>query len=218
MNRKPNLDLRALGERYQAERADWLCLYSCCDHTHKDIPPLPRGVFACLNHDYSATRGRQLLTLARFAKRSIGGWLVVRADNGRTLGWVYRMHSGVNAGLWSAHVSPGAFRGADMDDEGDLMDRVPAFMFNGTGDNQLEARSIFYVEKRTDAAAAIVGQLVRERAPAVGFGRHPSVRQYRTRSAQHFPIGEGREEHCVCGKTWPGCPDRAALLEAEAAR
>jgi hypothetical protein len=41
------------------------------------------------------------------------------------------------------------------------------------------------------------------------------VRQYRTRSAQHFPIGEGKGEHCVCGKV---CPERAALLEAEAVR
>jgi hypothetical protein len=108
----------------------------------------------------------------RFTKRGYGGWLIKRADNGRTLGWVTR----VDGRMWDAHVSASAFRGETIDDEGDVLDSVPGYLFNGEG---LSSRSIAVCATREDAAYEVVTWLRRKQAPALGYGRHYAVQAYR---------------------------------------
>lgn len=199
--------IRQLQDRLNAEHADHLCYAGFCPH---DTPPaaLPSGVVGLVAYDYSPRR--HVVVLVRYTRRDLGGWNAVRADNGRLLGWMVRASAGEYAGQWSAHIASGAFRGDGPDDEGDVMDQVDKYLHNG-GSDSLSSRAIEYCENRERAADAIVSQLVREHAPAVGYPQHPGVKPYRTRASQHFEIN-GR---CVCGEP-VDCPDRARLLAQEA--
>lgn len=202
---KVNQKIRDQQARYQAERASWRCLFEMCDHGHK-ADPLPPGVEAVLAGAFDSPK----VVLVRYTKRSIGGWYVVRADNGRVLGWTLKNTAGEFKESWTCHVNAGAFRGVDVDDEGDVMDYVPERLFNGK--NQLHSKAIDFSKDRGGAAATIVSHLAHNGATALGFGEHPGVRMYRTRPEQHFALGEGKDEHCSCGGSLP-CPRRAELEE-----
>src|SRR5262249_11386347 len=63
----------------------------------------------------------------RFTRRSWGGWNVVRADNGRQLGWLFKTN---DSKIWEARVNHSVFRGDNIDDEGYLLDEVPTWLTN----------------------------------------------------------------------------------------
>lgn len=122
-------------------------------------------------HDYDAKQ--EIVYQVRYVKREYGGWTLVRADNGRHLGWVAKRYGTSD---WSAHVDPTAFKGTGPDDEGDLLDKVDLHLFNG--ESQLASRSIGVESKRDDAAEMIIRRLHERHAPALGFGQHYGVRRW----------------------------------------
>lgn len=112
----------------------------------------------------------------RFTRRSYGGWNVVRADNGRSLGWLCRTTDEFGDQCWSVHVSSSAFRGTGPNDTGDLLDSIPGDLHRG--DNSCQSRSIALVRTRDEGAQELVWYLNREMAPAVGHGPHYRVRRW----------------------------------------
>lgn len=112
----------------------------------------------------------------KFTKRQYGGWCVVRADNGRLLGWLCKGKYDNGKPCWNAYVSSTAFLGADKDDGGDILDEVPERLFDGK--DQFTSNPIAYEDNRQYAAEAIFRHLFRNQAPAVGFPRHYAVKQY----------------------------------------
>ncbi|MEU3452251.1 hypothetical protein ABZ671_01210 [Micromonospora sp. NPDC006766] len=199
--------IRQLQAQLNAEHAGHLCHIGHCPH---DTPPpaLPAGILALVGFDPSPVPSRDVVLLVRFTRREWGGgWNVVRADNGRTLGWTGKVGPvGEHAGLWSAHVCHSAFRGDGPDDTGDPFDRVDPRLHNGVPGEPFTCKAIDYCDRRGSAAWSIVSHLVWEHAPAAGYPRHRRVEQYRTRPEQHFEL-DGR---CVCGEVVP-CPERARL-------
>jgi hypothetical protein len=109
-----------------------------------------------------------------YRKRSYGGWEVVRADNGRRLGWLCKDDEG-----WSAYVSSDAFRGDSADDRGESLDEVPLYLFGGQC--QVVSDRIAFEATRDDAAGQIVRRLHKYSAPALGFGRRYDVRRWADR-------------------------------------
>jgi hypothetical protein len=120
--------------------------------------------------------GNDITVEIRYRKRSLGGWDVVRADNGRQLGWLYK---GYGEDVWSAYVSSAAFRGASADDTGDSLDYVPLYLFNGR--SEIQSNRIGVDAKRDLAAELIVRHLVDKGAPAAGFDAHYDVRRWADR-------------------------------------
>jgi hypothetical protein len=120
--------------------------------------------------------GRDVTIEIRYRKRSYGGWDVVRADNGRLLGWLYQGHGERD---WDAYVSSSAFRGASADDTGHSLDYVPFYLFNGR--SEAESNRIGLDSKRDGAAELIVHRLVDKGAPAAGFGAHYDVHHWADR-------------------------------------
>lgn len=209
---KVNTAVREVEAAYQNGHADYKCVVGMCEHDESP-PALPAGARPAVSLDINVNPLRRVVTLFRFRRREWGGWDVVRADNGRLLGWTVRNDTPGDEckGLWSAHVNSSAFRGGDLDDAGDLMDSVPLHLFHGSA--PFESKNIGYQFTRERAAEAIIGYLVSGRAPAVGYGRHQAVEEYYTLSRRHLALGEEGDEHCACGGPWP-CPRRAALVEA----
>lgn len=178
---KVNATIREVEAAYQDGHTDWKCLYGMCEHDEKP-PALPAGARVAVSLDFDTAPSREVVVLFRFRRREYGGWNVVRADNGRLLGWTVRNDlDGEYKGLWSAHVNPTAFRGGDLDDEGDLLDRVPEHLFRGYA--PFKSKNIGYQLTRDRAAETIIGYLVSGHAPAVGYGRHPAVEEYYARVA-----------------------------------
>jgi hypothetical protein len=100
----------------------------------------------------------------------IGGYRFERTDNGRDLGWVFKGADG----NWRGYIAEGAFRGEGPDDRGDILDRVPAWLFCGRGDGiTQEPVSLGYT--RDEAAQGVLHRLDYDRAPALGHGRHDAV-------------------------------------------
>ncbi|WP_431728531.1 hypothetical protein [Verrucosispora sp. TAA-831] len=201
--------IRALQDQLNAEHADVYCYYdSLCPHGTPP-PPMPAGVIALVGSDHRRRPATHIVVLVRFKRRQWGGWSIVRADNGRLLGWTDKVTSGEHGGRWSAHVTSNAFRGDGPDNEGELLDTVQYRLYNGDPNNSLVSNPIDYGDRRMDAAEAIVQHLVEMHAPAVGYPRHYGVTVHRTRPTQHFEL-DGR---CVCGGP-VDCPERARLLAA----
>ena len=124
-------------------------------------------------------RGGEITVEIAYRKREYGGWHVVRADNGRQLGW---LTTRVGSSGWSAHVDSAAFRGDTVNDTGDLLDDVPLYLFNG--EDSVRSREIGWPERtREDAAEQLVAWLARKRATALGYGRHPEVTRWEDRRA-----------------------------------
>ena len=123
--------------------------------------------------------GKEITVEIAYRKRSYGGWLVVRADNGRELGWLTTR--GGSSG-WSAHVSSVAFRGDTIDDTGDILDNVPQRLFHGE-DSFRSVEIGWPQETREQAAEYLVRWLAKERATALGYGRHPEVTRWEDRRA-----------------------------------
>lgn len=99
------------------------------------------------------------------------GWHVRRADNKRLLGWVISPKE-ARANSWEAYAAPDAFRGDDINDEGYLLDEVPDDLTKRGSDwNTMTAAN------RLEVTEVLLNQLARERATALGFGRHPRVLQ-----------------------------------------
>lgn len=109
----------------------------------------------------------------RWQRRSFGGWQLIHAKTGRVLGWIVR--NSEDRRLWDVRVCSTAFRGGSATDNGDVLDRVPSYLYGGDPHNSLVSFTIATYRNRADAAYQIVYRLVKYAAPAVGFGRHPEV-------------------------------------------
>jgi hypothetical protein len=108
-------------------------------------------------------------------KAWLGGWLVVNTANGRTLGWV----AGDATRGWGAYITADAFRGdGTTDDKGDILDEVPGHLYHGN--NTCCEPIIVECKRREGAVEELVYQLAKNRAPALGFGRHYLVRPYKS--------------------------------------
>ncbi|MEV8636830.1 hypothetical protein AB0395_34830 [Streptosporangium sp. NPDC051023] len=103
-----------------------------------------------------------------------GRRVVRRADNNRQLGWAT-----TEDGQFRVYIHAGAFRGDDVNDEGDALDEVPDDLTNASAPYQhepisQEARLGWVLED-------LVDHLDRHRAPAVGHPRHPRVARWADR-------------------------------------
>lgn len=120
----------------------------------------------------------------RFTRRGSGGWFVVRADNGRHLGWLYSNRSDHPKPVWEARVPSGAFRGETIDDEGNILDAVPTYLTNS--DNQMTGfRPVGFGSTREEATSELLYHLHQNHAPALGYGAHPAVRLSPFRNNHH---------------------------------
>lgn len=126
-----------------------------------------------------AADGAEHIVDVRYRLRTPGGradgWYVVRADNGRTLGWVTQDDAPrlLRAERWGGRISDEAFRGAGVEDTGHVLDRVPGELTLRVVGNRHD--TVTRKETRDEAALDIVAWLVDHRAPAVGFPAHPAV-------------------------------------------
>jgi hypothetical protein len=108
----------------------------------------------------------------RWKRREWGGWTLVHAKTGRNLGWIVRDTDDSRA--WAIRLCSQAFRG-DEHADGDILDVVPARLYDGDPHNSLASHCVNTVRTRWEAAHVILSMLVRRAAPAVGFPRHPQV-------------------------------------------
>lgn len=106
----------------------------------------------------------------RWQRREYGGWTLVQARSGRVLGWIVRNSDDPRA--WDVRLAAQAFRG-DKDSDGDILDKVPIYLFNGK--DAYSSNCVSTQRTKRDAAYTIISKLVNRRAPAVGFDRHPEV-------------------------------------------
>lgn len=113
----------------------------------------------------------------RWKRREWGGWNLVEARTGRLLGWIVRDLD--DPKLWVYRICSSAFRGDGPDDRGDIMDKVPAYLYHGSYTNDGTSRALGASRSRWGAAHGIVWNLVQYHAPAVGFGRHGEVEMSR---------------------------------------
>ena len=99
-----------------------------------------------------------------------GLYLVYREDNGRELGRVEKRDS-----LWRAYAHIGAFRGAGPDDLGDVLDKVPAPLYNGGAEgiakDETRSAPVAYDRLRYGAVSDLLQYLYRKGAPAAGHAR-----------------------------------------------
>lgn len=101
------------------------------------------------------------------------GWYVRRADNGRILGWVISPNEAGHSETWIAYAADGAFRGDDINDEGDTLDKVPTSLTRrGNGYRAIAG------DTRLEATGYLIQEMCREHATALGFGRHPQVARH----------------------------------------
>lgn len=108
----------------------------------------------------------------RWKRREWGGWTLVHAKTGRVLGWITR--DSERPREWQVRLASQPFRG-DEHGDGDILDKVPVYLYNGDPSNSCASRAFCERRTRWDAAYAILTLLVQRRAPAVGFPRHPDV-------------------------------------------
>ena len=115
----------------------------------------------------------------RLTRRELGGWNVVRADNGRPLGWLARDSDGSSP--WEARICASAFRGdgPGADDTGHVLDKVPHHLYGGI--DEIRCEPVGYGRTREWAAGEMFSRLHRQQAPAVGFGRHSLVERWEDR-------------------------------------
>lgn len=104
---------------------------------------------------------------------------ILRADNGRHLGWVCPPSEyGTGPKLWDSYVSSMAFLGDDKDDEGYVLDRVPYDLYNGYSTDSFKTHAVIHSKTRREATEVVLEWLVRHQAPAMGYSRHPRVVRY----------------------------------------
>jgi hypothetical protein len=115
----------------------------------------------------------------RFVRRMwkgepIGGWSVVRADNGRYLGWLRRPAAIYSSWVrWEVRVHEEAFRGDGPDNTGELLDKVPDWLLRGHYCD--DTTVVGGGRTRDEAAFELLLWLDDKHAPAVGYGQHPEV-------------------------------------------
>jgi hypothetical protein len=116
--------IRAFADQLNTQHPDPACYYGMCPHEDLPGPVLPAGIQAIHTVDFDTTPHRTVVTLVRFKARVLDGpskfrqgWYVVRADNGRHLGWICKQDDGEYKGTWSVRVESSAFRGAGVDDD-----------------------------------------------------------------------------------------------------
>ncbi len=212
----PKPQIRELETRINALPVEPDCAWGGCSHDHSALR-LPPGTRLIVATDRDQHPNRHIGVLIRYTNRSIGGYNVVRSDNGRQLGWV--VNSDLRTGRrppypWSAHVDPSAFRGDTLDDTGDLLDQVPGDFYGAPYGRLDLCPPIDQCACRDDAASSIVWRLVAKHATAVTGSVNHLVIVAKTYQGQHFELGEGRRRHCSCTASWP-CPKRATLPERE---
>ena len=113
-------------------------------------------------YDFAAAKLAKVSLDVRFTKRHYGGYYVVRADNGRKLGWVYH-NENFDEGKWSSYVSVEAFCGSSLEDTGDLLDHVDEMIVGTLGHAHRTGRD----SPRQEAAESLLTHLFRYRATAV---------------------------------------------------
>lgn len=115
----------------------------------------------------------------RWDGQDIGGWSVVRADNGRHLGWVCQPALGDHPKWvrWQARVAEEAFIGDGPDDTGHVMDKVPEWLLGAGGRGAVIGEG----RNRDEAVFELLMWLDGKWAPAVGHGRHGEVRRWADR-------------------------------------
>lgn len=198
---------RALQTALDTAHNDLTCYVGLCDHGTPP-PDLPVGVVPLVVRDRSA--GRHRVHLVRYTRRRGGGYNVVRADNGRCLGWVVRASAGEHQGTWSVHVHSGAFLGVGPDDLGNLLDHVAPHLYGSTSGEEAFSPPVDRCDRRDDAAWTLVARLVDNRAPALGYPRHPLTRLYHHRPDMHYEMTCRDGLQCSCGQALP-CPVRVEL-------
>lgn len=122
---------------------------------------------------------RDVVVPVRWKRRDCGGWTLIHAETKRELGWIVRSHIERNR-PWAVRICPQAFRGGSATDTGDVLDRVPHWLYDGSPTDAFISHVNSNAQTRWDAAFNIVWALVTRRAPAVGFPRHPEVDTSRT--------------------------------------
>lgn len=127
------------------------------------------------NMNHRASEPLNLTFDVRWKRREWGGWLLVEAKTGRTLGWIVRSDYKNPRSDWEMRIASEAFRGSGPDDQGDLLDKVPAYLYRGKPGEPLSCDPIGTARDRWQAAYLMLTHLVRHRAPAVGFGAHYEV-------------------------------------------
>lgn len=114
-------------------------------------------------------------------RRDWGGWYLVERKSGRTLGWITRSDETERRSDWQVRIASEAFRGSGPDDRGDLLDKVPGYLYRATPGNPLGSQALTTARDRWQAAYYLLTHLVRHRAPAVGFGAHHEVIRWASR-------------------------------------
>lgn len=115
-----------------------------------------------------------------FTPRAYGGWDVRRAHNHRLLGWLTYDPTKPVKTRWEARTGDSAFRGDGLDggtDEGYPLDEVPSHLTARR--EPLQHDPVGLGRNRADATYQLLYWLLRQRAPAVGFGPHPDVTPWR---------------------------------------
>jgi hypothetical protein len=143
----------------------------------------------------------QVTTEIAYRKREYGGWNVHLAANGRLIGWVTPNHHDRDYNRvvgWSAHIAASAFRGSGPDDEGHVMDEVPAYLYGGTGSGG--SGTIATGRNRDEAVSEMLYRLHEKHAPALGYGRHYAVKAY------DDPTCPGYGQRWAVTDAGPACP------------
>lgn len=122
---------------------------------------------------------RRVTVPVRWKRREYGGWKLVHAETGRTLGWIVRNYD--KPRVWDVRMCSTPFRGDGLADGGDILDRVPYYLYNGDSGDAHVSYAFSWTKDRWDAAFNIVWTLVNRRAPGVGFPRHPEVVPWKSR-------------------------------------
>jgi hypothetical protein len=124
--------------------------------------------------DFQASGRPRLEVEVVFKPRMVGeafrqGSYVHLASNRRILGWVVK--DAKRARVWRWYPADEAFRGDGPDDLGLLADGVPNYLTRRKEDLHR------YAYSRAAATELLVQFLCEQRAPALGYGRHPDVRR-----------------------------------------
>jgi len=121
-----------------------------------------------------------------FRKREWGGWLVVREDNGRELGWLTTGQFDDGKPCWEARVNSRAYMGEGPDDEGYILDDIAEGAYTlcrAEGGNTFKVHPVAYAATREEAATELFWHLFKNRAPGAqpngyAFGAHPYVARW----------------------------------------
>lgn len=116
------------------------------------------------------------VTVTLYRKLGASRWNLV-TPQGRIVGWVTRNEDGKT---WDVRCASAAFRGSGPDDEGHVLDKVPARL---TYETEPFRHDAIAVKNSTleDAAFELAMHLAQHKAPAIGYGPHYEVKKWSDR-------------------------------------